>query len=700
MALTGGEAYCHVSGTTTNGPGDRQTHSPRRRAVRRAPAGPGSGHPHRFDSFLVELSNAFLQAPADATLSLIDAWLEKLAQLTAIDRVTLWELSSDAETIVCRHSYTRFDLSPPPKVAATRSFAWLMAQNRRGRTIAWSHIPDDIPQAATGEREYGARMEAKSLLSIPVSAGSVVCVLAFTMLRRHRRWPRKLVQQLRLVASILAGAVIRQRAETALRSTEARNRALLQALPDLMLVLSPEGVYIDCHTSAGVELLVPPEKFLGRRVEDILPPEEARVFRGSLAEAARTGGPVESEYCLTIRGERREYEVRMVRRDDGAVVCIVRNISERSRALRLLRESEERFRGAFEHSAIGIALVSVDGRWLRSNDAMCRVLGYSQAELLGLTFQSVTHPDDVAPNLEVFHRALDGEIDHYEMEKRYVHKDGHTIPAFLTVSIVRDEARNPLYFVSQIQDLTERRNAQMEIERQRVELAHFGRLTLAGQLTASFAHQLAQPINAVQFNIAACQRLLAKRSPSRREVHGALEDALASCSRAADTIETLRGILRKEPGPRGKVSVNRLVEQVADAISHYLLLHRVHLTTRLQSRLPEVQGNPIELQQVILNLLVNGAQALQNAVQAREIEVETALREHGVEISVQDSGTVVDPSIVDRMFEPFFTTKAEGMGMGLTICSEILRSHGGRIHAEIGRAGGMIVRCILPASPD
>jgi len=130
-----------------------------------------------------------------------------------------------------------------------------------------------------------------------------------------------------------------------------------------------------------------------------------------------------------------------------------------------LRESEERFSGAFEHAPNGVALVSPDGRWLKVNRALCDLVGYSEAELLTRTFQDITYPADLAGYLEQVRRLIAGEIRSYQLEKRYVHARGHLVTALLNVSLVRDGQGQPLYFISQIQDITERKLAEAALER-------------------------------------------------------------------------------------------------------------------------------------------------------------------------------------------------------------------------------------------
>ena len=144
---------------------------------------------------------------------------------------------------------------------------------------------------------------------------------------------------------------------------------------------------------------------------------------------------------------------------------IVTDITERKRVEDTLRESEERFSGAFEHAPIGVALVSPDGRWLKVNRALCDLVGYSEAELLTRTFQDITHPEDLEVDLENVRRMIAGEIRSYQMEKRYVHARGHLVTVLLNVSLVRDGQGQPRYFISQIQDITERKLAEQALRK-------------------------------------------------------------------------------------------------------------------------------------------------------------------------------------------------------------------------------------------
>jgi PAS domain S-box-containing protein len=670
-----------------------RTHSKTRRAKPRANI---TGR-LRFESFLLELSAYFAKTPADGVDRGIDAWLEKLARFIGLDRINLWECDSDGVHMHRQHFYSRPGLKThPPKLLRT-DFPWVSEQYRRGKTVIWERVPEDIPAAAASELAHTKSVGAKSVLGIPLQTGAALYVLSCTCVRTYRKWPVSLVRRLKLVGEILATAYTRQRAERSLLASESRNRALLKALPDLIFVVNSEGVYVECHCPETIDLYVPPEQFLGRTMEEIFPAEMAKTFRALFDRAAETGEVIDHEYVLPIAGEDRHFEARVVRRDDGAMVTMVRNITERHRAANKLRESEARFRVAFSHSAIGVALVSLEGRWLQVNAALCRILGYSELELLATTRQALAHPEDLEANRINLQRTLAGEISQYEMEKRYIHKDGRTIWTLLSMALVRNELNEPHYFIFQLQDVTERRQSQIEIERARAELAHIGRVALVGQLTSSLAHELLQPITAVVSNAEA--GLHTPDLEANSEMRALLQDIADSGKRAGDIIQHVRALLRKERVPYMAVDLNRLVEEVAQVMRSDLVLHQVRLTTKLDSANAEITGDRGELQQVLLNLMLNGIEAMHAIpIQDRQLRIATIVRSNAVELKVEDKGPGSPTGHMERLLEPFFTTKASGVGMGLSICADIVRAHRGQLLAANNSDRGMTWRCILPRS--
>ena len=649
----------------------------------------------RFESFLLELSSFFAKAPTNCVERGIDLWLEKLGQFIGVDRTVLWECASDFGRMHLRHIYRAPDFPEASTTVASAAFPWLIEQYRHGRIVSCERTPDDLPAAASAEREYMTQLGVKSALGIPVEVGATIYVVTFVCIRGHRKWPKNLVRRLHLVAEIFASALGRLRAECALSATESRTRAILKAFPDLIFVLNRDGVFIESHCGSHADLLMPPEKFTGRAMEDVLPPEMTRLFRAAFERTAQTPDVIEVDYELSVKGDQRHFEARLVRRDDGAMVVVVRNVTERHRAASKLQASEQQCRVAFTHSAIGMALVSLDGHFLQVNGTLCKMLGYSETELLSTDFQSLTVPEDLAPDLAYVAKTIAGEFSHYEIEKRYLHKEGRIIWALLTAALVRDPDDKPLYFVSQVHDISERRQAQMEIECSRLELAHMSRVSLVSQLTASLAHELLQPISAIIINAAAGLRITELEAPSETRV--LFQDISDSGRRAGNVVKNVMGMLKKENPPYVKVDLNRLVQETVHVMRSELLAQQIHLTMILDSANAEIDGNPVELQQVLLNLMLNATEAMGSIpVSERKLEIATAVRSDSVELRVQDSGVGAPPEVMKRIFDAFVTTKATGVGVGLSICAQIISAHKGKLLAENNRDRGMTFRCMLP----
>ena len=189
---------------------------------------------------------------------------------------------------------------------------------------------------------------------------------------------------------------------------------------------------------------------------------------------------------------------------------------------------------------------------------------------------------------------------------------------------------------------------------------------------------------------------MAARNADLDETRAILADIVENCMRAANSSAGLQSF-RKEPKPHRSVDLNRLVTEVAEMMHSELILRQVRLVMRLDAALPEIIGHPVELQQVILNLILNGAEAMgPNPPPEREGMIATARHPSGIELTVRDRGVGADPKHLRRMFEPFFTTKPNGIGMGLAICADIVHAHSGRLSAENNTDGGVTVRCLLP----
>jgi signal transduction histidine kinase len=246
-------------------------------------------------------------------------------------------------------------------------------------------------------------------------------------------------------------------------------------------------------------------------------------------------------------------------------------------------------------------------------------------------------------------------------------------------------------------DITERRRAEMEAERSRQELAHFARVSAMGELTASLAHQLNQPLTGILTNAQAAQRLLHDPAPDLPELRSILEDIVEDDRRAGEVIQQLRDLMRKAPSDRVLLDMNTTLERVVRLVSSDAVIRSVTIDLDLTPDMAIVRGNRVELQQVILNLLLNALDAV-SRTEERRITVRTLLTPEGIEVRVEDSGHGIALGAEGRIFEPFFTSKPDGMGMGLSVARSIVDAHGGRIYAKRRDPLGSIVAFELPAA--
>jgi signal transduction histidine kinase len=237
-----------------------------------------------------------------------------------------------------------------------------------------------------------------------------------------------------------------------------------------------------------------------------------------------------------------------------------------------------------------------------------------------------------------------------------------------------------------------------ELQRTMAELTHTNRVATAGILSASIAHEISQPLTAIAMAATAARRWLALREPSIDEARDQLDQIENNGLRAGEIIKSLRGMFKKETPARGPIDINELIVMVLAIVRHELRKHEVELHTELDQSLPALDGDRVQLQQVILNLVMNAIEAMQLTA-PRTLSIRSRVsRPNFVQVAVEDTGTGIDPSNRDQIFNPMFTTKERGMGIGLSICHSIIEGHNGRIWVTRGTNNGSIFQFELPTN--
>jgi PAS domain S-box-containing protein len=373
---------------------------------------------------------------------------------------------------------------------------------------------------------------------------------------------------------------------------------------------------------------------------------------------------------------------------------------ENTRLYRDLAEREARIRRLVDSNIIGIYIWELEGRILEANDAFLRIVGYDREDLVAgrLNWTELTPPEWRGRFAsQITEVKMTGIIRPYE--KEYLCKDGTRVPVLVGDAGFDETGAQGVAFVL---DLTERKRAEETLQEVQRELAHTNRVTSMGQLTASIAHEVTQPIAATITNAQAALRWLDRQPPELEEARQALGRIVKDGDRAGDIIGRIRGLIKKAPPQKERFAFNDSILDVIAMTRSEVLRHGVSLQTQFATELPLVHGDRIQLQQVILNLILNAVEAMSDiGARRRELQVSTAREAAGgVLVAVRDSGPGLNPASVDRLFEAFYTTKPGGMGMGLAICRSVIEAHGGRLWACANEPLGAVFQFTVPAERD
>jgi len=511
----------------------------------------------------------------------------------------------------------------------------------------------------------------------------------------------------------------RKRAETilaasekALRESETRFRELADNISQMAWTADPAGwrywFNTRWHDYTGTTL----EDVKGWGWQKLHHPEHVNRATENIRKGFASGTAWEDTFPL--RGRDGTYRwfltrARPIRNEAGTIIrwfgtnTDVTEQIEAEKALRELNETLQQRVEAETQERLRIWNVSQDllvvgdleGKCLSVNPAWTAVLGWSESDLLGQSSEWLLHPDDwERTRAELGHLAAGGTTVHFESRLR--HKDGSY--RWLSWQAVPDRGR--IYGVGR--DITDLKEAETQLRETRRELAQVARRTTLAATTASIAHEINQPLAAIVANGNAGLRWLASAQPDIDEVREVLKRIVADGHRTSDIIASIRAMFRKDSQPGTPLSVNDLVRDVLALAQGELDSHRIVLQTELREDLPQIVGERVPLQQVLLNLTMNAVEAM-NAVtdRGRLLSVKTQTHdEKDVLVTVTDSGTGIDQKNMNRIFEAFFTTKPQGMGMGLSICRSIVEAHGGQLWAAPGSPHGSRFHVRLPTSAD
>jgi PAS domain S-box-containing protein len=377
---------------------------------------------------------------------------------------------------------------------------------------------------------------------------------------------------------------------------------------------------------------------------------------------------------------------------------------ENTRLYSDLQEREAKVRRLVDSNIIGILILDLEGRILEANDAFLHMVGYSRDDLIsGRVRRAELTPDEWSGATERALADLMATGSNRAYEKEYLRKDGTRVSVLVGGASFGESRDRCVAFVL---DLTERKRAEeslRESERRygeaQMALTHANRVTTMGQLTASIAHEVRQPIAGVVANADAALRWLGHAPPNIEEARQSLDSIIKDGNRASDVIDRIRALVKKAPPRQDQLEINEAILEVIEITRGELLRNGVSLQTELARGLPLIQGDRIQLQQIVLNLIMNAVEAMRGAsIESRDLLISTvADKSIGVLVAVRDSGPGLEPERFERLFDPFYTTKPGGMGMGLSICRSIVEAHGGRVWATANVPQGACFHFSLPA---
>jgi len=444
---------------------------------------------------------------------------------------------------------------------------------------------------------------------------------------------------------------------------------------------------------------IPMREVMGRQIH----PEDASRATAGFEKSLREKVDTSDEYRFLLPDGTVKH-IQSIRHpalnDAGDVVQLVGtfvDITERKAAEEALRESEMRFRTFVDHAADALCVLDEQRRIIDANREACQSAGYTREELIGKVPHDFDPDVDAAMLQRIDDQIATGEVCTFETRNR--RKDGKLFPVEVRVRGFQHGGQR-LHLVL-VRDISERKQAEKEREKLRqleADLAHINRVSMMGELTASIAHEVNQPLSGVVSNASACLRWLAGETPNLEEARDTARRIVRDGKRAAEVVARVRAMTKRTEAPREKLNLNETIREVLALVGDEAKKNSVVIRTGFSDDVGPVLVDRVQLQQVLLNLVMNGIEAMSSIEEhARQLAITTRNTDSDqVQVTVQDSGRGLDPNTMPKIFDPFYTTKPHGMGMGLSICRSILQAHGGQLWAAANDGPGTSFHFVLP----
>jgi PAS domain S-box-containing protein len=510
------------------------------------------------------------------------------------------------------------------------------------------------------------------------------------------------------------GAVVditeHKRAEQELRDSEERHRVVVEAASDAVISMDENGAILLANAAASRVFGYDPTELIGKPLTLLMPEYMRKLHENGLKSYLATGERHINWQGAELTGLRKNGQEFPVEISFGELVNdgrriftgFIRDISERKRADEALRRSESYLAEAQRLTHIGSWAGNILTRKIfHSSDEYSRLYGIDPDRGIP-SFEELyerIHPNDRARFLETFQRASRAGSD-VDVHYRIVLPDGTTKYMEAVGHPIHSASGETGEFVGFLMDVTERKRAEEERERLRqaeADLAYINRISTMGELAASLAHEIKQPISAAMIDARTCSRWLTRDHPDLAEAQTAASRVVKDVARASEIIGRVRSLFKKDSLQHEEVDINELIQEMIALLRGEASRHSVSIHGDFSLDVPSIMADRVQLQQVLMNLMLNSIEAMKSMNTPGKLTIKSQQDDSGqLLISVMDTGVGVPPEKIEQIFNPFFTSKPEGTGMGLAISRSIIESHGGRLWATPNAGPGATLHFTLP----
>jgi PAS domain S-box-containing protein len=658
----------------------------------------------QFETLLADLSARFVALTADQVDREIEDAQRRVCELLDLERSTLWQSSGADPSAAIRltHMYQSSGAPAPKGLGGNTLFPWTAYKVLSGETILVSKM-EDLPPDAARDRDTWHRYGTKSTLVVPLLAGggTILGALSFAQLREERAWPERVVKYLQLIAQVFANALSRKKADEALRKSE--ERLSLAADAAEIGLWSVEFATNHLWNSESSFRLLGVDKDVKLTEElffSLVHYEDRELLRQIMTEAVVSKKDARAEYRIlrpdgTVRWvitRARPYYASSGQPDRLTGVSL--DITDRKQMEQAVQAAAEEWRSTFDSVQEQVMILDRDFRVTRINAPALSFIGLPSEDILGKHCFALMHETNKPAGLCPAARML--ETGKHEERELYDEKTNSWF--HISVAPIFDEQGQIARVVHTIRDLTQHKEAEAEAFTARRELLRTERLSRMGELTASLAHELNQPLTSILSNAQAALRFLEGGRLETDQLRDILEDIARDDKRAGDIIRSLRSMVKPEEGEQELISINDVLTEASSLFHSEAIIRNLRVEMDYADPIPLVMINRIQILQVLINLLMNAAESMSDVAESTKIILRARAIDGSVQVAVCDFGPGIHEEEISKLFEPFFTTKRSGLGMGLSLSRSIIEAHGGHIWVKNNPDKGATFYFDLPAA--